>query len=298
MYVNDKIRNCKSLEILMFIKAIVKCVCISLLVPLFTYATEPNYYQIDLLVYTQPQSDPFGSIQIDKYKQLLEQTLTTPIEQTHIQPYTQLSPAMQETMRKLEAQSITYQWQSWIIRFDAQEKHLLPITLTLPKNKLFAPTTPLTDYIVVHGQLILQNQLYLDLHSKLAIEQYESSYLKKFDYSQHTRHLKINKTQYLDNNFIGILIRVNRSSADKMATAALMQTFIPAESTHHEHHAPVIISPLVFNQDPENINSTSITPEQKILTPHSNSFMDNTHEQSLYSRPQDSPIHIQPTTDE
>ena len=168
---------------------------------LITHAKPVHF---EMIIYQQPNDKRYGSIQIEKYQSLLEQSeqqfnpdgeITAELSESV--PH---SKSIREISKNLSAKSVPYLVKSWVIELNKNEKAKRSVHASLSKDNMPISTR-------VHGEITLTSNLYLDLESQLSLEIKDGETIIDYDHATHRRHLKYNKMQYLDNEMIGIIVK-------------------------------------------------------------------------------------------
>ena len=199
-------------------------------------AATDKAYRIELLVYQQPEGQVFGNVQPSKYLKFVNQSADEsllPAEKAYSDQTA--SSSMRRIMSELHSRNVLHLHRSWIIRLDPSEKITLPLNQTITQtagdtdaqdattqhesSKAVSLSTllpqphvedggSLIDGIRLNGSLTLVRNHYMDMSSHITFEIVKQGHVYSFDHSDHTRHLKLDKTQYLDNESLGMLIKV------------------------------------------------------------------------------------------
>lgn len=171
-------------------------------------------FHLELIVYQQPEIKAFGSIQPAKYLNFIQpqSKIATQLPSHIAYEDSRISPTFKKITEQLARKSIPFATKSYVIRLDKQQSTTVPLELSV--STPIDPEKPSNDHILLQGALTMANNLYLDVTSQLCLSQYRGDHIAFFDHIGYTRHLKIDKTQYLDNEAVGILLRVSHTNFD------------------------------------------------------------------------------------
>ena len=164
-------------------------------------------YRVELLAYQQPEGAAFGNVQPSKYTHLVDDTPLVEIDDDRAYVDTTHAPALKTLAQRLQRDGIANRLFSWVVKLQPQESLTLPVDATI---SLAVDDTVETavDGFSLRGQLAVSRNQYVDITSQQTIHMLRSGQTYQFDYTEHSRHLKLDKTHYLDNERIGMLLKV------------------------------------------------------------------------------------------
>ena len=198
------------MQILLRIVLIVKMILLSAVVHANTGddGLSDKGYRIELIIYRQPDNHTFGNIQTSKYLHFLSS------QGTQIDPtvaYTdnqQPSTSISSILAGLKSHSLPFINRAWVVQLNKTPIGI-PIDATISDDDDL--TASLTNGISLHGDLKFSHNLYVDLAANIQFEQLVSGNVVLFDECVEKRHLKLNKLYYLDNETIGLVLRVSQT---------------------------------------------------------------------------------------
>ena len=193
-------------------------------------------FLLELIVYQQPETKSFGNIQPSKYLKFIEpkSQSASPLPNDFVFESNQSSPLFKEIAEQLTRKSVPYTVKSYMIKLDKQQSITLPLDLNIgtPAD----PEKPSDDHILLQGTLSVSNRLYLDITSQLSLSQYRGNHVALFDYAEHTRHLKLDKIQYLDSELVGIILRASYTNFDATRLVESANNAKPTEEKPQEQY--------------------------------------------------------------
>ncbi|MEC8882474.1 MAG: hypothetical protein VX737_04255 [Pseudomonadota bacterium] len=165
-------------------------------------------YRIELIIYQQPDNDKFGNIQSSKYLNFLNSKhMATDSEATYIDKQNP-SKSISSIESGLKRHSLPFIKRAWVAKL-SRNAIKIPINETISDDH--SPDTSLTDGISLNGNLKFSHNLYVDLAANIQFEKLVSGNVVLFDECVEKRHLKLNKLYYLDNETIGLVLRISQS---------------------------------------------------------------------------------------
>ena len=200
------------MQILLRIVLIVKIILLSALVHAESEdkSLTDKGYRIELLIYQQPENDKFGNIQSSKYQNFLQsgQSLSQLDSTVAYTDRQDSSKSISSIISGLKRHSLPFIKKAWIVKLNRK-----PVKIPIDESITDAdrPADALVNGISLHGALEFSNNLYVDLAANIQFEQLVSGNVVLFDECIEKRHLKLNKLYYLDNETIGIVLRVSQT---------------------------------------------------------------------------------------
>ena len=170
-------------------------------------ASSERVYRVELLAYQQPEGAAFGNVQPSKYTHLVDDTPLGEIDSDRAYVDAKHAPAFQTLAQRLQRDGIANRLFSWVVKLQPQESLTLPVDATISLASGDSAATAV-DGFSLRGQLAVSRNQYVDITCQQTIHMLRGGQTYQFDYTEHSRHLKLDKTHYLDNEHIGMLIKV------------------------------------------------------------------------------------------
>ena len=165
-------------------------------------------YRIELIIYQQPDNDKFGSIQTSKYLNFLNSKHTEFDSEVAYIDNQNPSQSISSIISGLEKHSLPFVKRSWVAKL-SRTPIKLPIDESISDDH--SPAISLKNRIYLHGDLKFSHNLYVDLVANIQFEKLISGNVVLFDECVEKRHLKLNKLYYLDNETIGLVLRISQT---------------------------------------------------------------------------------------
>ncbi|MAV29229.1 MAG: hypothetical protein CMF43_05435 [Legionellales bacterium] len=172
-----------------------------------TAESSARAYRVELLAYQQSEGAAFGNVQPSKYTHLVDDTPLVEIDTDRAYVDTKYAPALKTLAQRLQRDGIANRLFSWVVKLQPQESLTLPVDATI-SLAVDNPAESTIDGFSLRGQLLVSRNQYIDITSQQTIHMLRSGQTYQFDYTEHSRHLKLDKTHYLDNERIGMLLKV------------------------------------------------------------------------------------------
>ena len=237
------------------------------MLPAVTVAQEtPTGFRLEMIVYEQPKKDGFGNMQPNKYAHFVNKSPSdTPYLPKNAYVDTHTSAPMQRIKQQLKRRGLSYNATSWIVGLEKQQAATLPLSMRLHAQTDAQDTSEdetAGTFTKVFGHLLLTNNHYVDIDSRLVFEVHDQGNITLFDAMDHQRHLKLDRIQYLDHETLGIVVRVSHApytpktpketvaSDDATASTTHLVTSVSEQAQTALDTQPVASDQHLINGDP------------------------------------------------
>ena len=189
-------------------------------------------YRVELLAYQQPTDAAFGNVQPSKYKHLVDKP-DLPILDNH-RGYvdTTHTKSLATIANRLSNDLIANQLFSWVVQLQPQESIALPLTSKVLQGGNDLEST--VNGFNIRGSLLVSRNQYIDIASEQTLEILREGQVFQFDHTSHNRHLKLDKMHYLDNEYVGILVKVSLAdfTPPEVTPVSTTDSTTDADSSH------------------------------------------------------------------